>query len=81
MNKFLTSMLNFFNSVLAVVLFIGGTLFFTNAYNFGSMSIIVGLFGGFVLSIIFCGSIALLINIKDELVTANEHLKKLSEKK
>ena len=28
-----------------------------------------------------CGVIALQISIKDELITANEHLKKLSEKK
>ena len=70
-------MLNFFNIVLAVVLFIGGGLFLASAFNIG----IYGLFLGLVLSVISCGSIALLIEIKDELVTANEHLKNLSEKK
>ena len=77
MNKFLTSMLNFFNIVWAIVVLVVGAVIFKDATG----SPIWGIFLGFVLSVISTGSIALLIIIKDELVTANEHLKKLSEKK
>lgn len=77
MNKFLSSMLNFFNIVLAVVLFFFGGIFLATTFNIGIFGFLLSL----VLSVISCGSIALLIEIKDELVTANEHLKNLSEKK
>ena len=70
-------MLNFFNYVFAVVLFFFGGIFLASTFNIG----IFGLLLSLVLSVIYCGSIALLIEIKDELVTANEHLKKLSEQK
>ena len=69
MNKFLASSIAFVNQLLAVVLIVIGSLAGA-ADNWG----IVGGFLGFIVAVIVCGTLALLVDIRDELTTIRKEL-------
>lgn len=80
MNKFLANMMNGINYALFLVLIVGGAVL--GVPYLGDIDLLpVAIIAAFFSALVTCGVIALQISIKDELVTANEHLKKLSEKK
>ena len=77
MNKFLANSLSSVNAFIAVVIIIvPGIAASANGDN-PLLGFIIGLLAGLVLAILICGSLALLINIKDELVLANQSLNDL----
>ena len=78
MNKFLANSLSSVNAFIAVVIiFVPGI---AAAVNGGSpLGFIVGCLVGVILAILICGSLALLISIKDELVLANQSLNDLKK--
>ena len=78
MNKFLADGLSFVNGFIAfVIIFATVILFATNGGNL--LAFIVGCLAGLVLAILICGTLALLINIKDELVLAKQSLNDLKK--
>jgi hypothetical protein len=78
MNKFLANALSSVNAFIAVVIIvlpgIGAALAGGNPLAF-----IFGCLAGLFLAILICGTLALLINIKDELVLANQSLNDLKK--
>jgi hypothetical protein len=69
MNKMLSNIVGFLNGFLAVVfLIIGAAVGNQMDAELGGAGIIVGLFIGLVLSVIFCGVLAIFISMRDELV-------------
>ena len=76
MNKFLANALSSVNAFIAVVIiFVPGIAAVVTAGT--PQSFILGCLVGGILAILICGSLALLINIKDELVLANQSLNDL----
>ena len=79
MNKFLSNVMNGINYALFLLLIVGGTVL--GVQYLGDIDLLpVAIIAASFSALVTCGVIALQISIKDELVTANEHLKKLSKK-
>ena len=78
MNKFLANALSSVNAFIAVVIiFVPGIAAATFGGWFNPLFLILGCLVGLILAILICGTLALLINIKDELVLANQSLNDL----
>ena len=69
MNKFLASSMAVLNQLLAVVLILSGSILGAND-NWG----VVGGFLGFIVAVIVCGTLALLVDIRDELTTIRKEI-------
>ena len=73
MNKFLADALSLLNSILAVLITLGGgVISFVIADANEVLLGIFGLAGGFLAAVLICGLLAVLIQIKDELVLLNQ---------
>ena len=73
MNKFLADALSLLNSILAVLITLGGgVIFFVMADANEVFAGIFGLAGGFLAAVLICGLLAVLIQIKNELVLLNQ---------
>lgn len=73
MNKFLADALSLLNAILAILITLGGgVISFVIADANEVLAGIFGLAGGFLAAVLICGLLALLIQIKDELVLLNE---------
>ena len=73
MNKFLADSLSSVNAFIACVIIIAPGI--ATAVNGGEpIGFVIACLGGLLLAILVCGTLALLINIKDLLVLANKSL-------
>jgi len=78
MNKFLANALSSVNAFIAlIIIFVPGIV---GGISAGPIVFILGCLAGLILAILICGTLALLINIKDELVLANQSLNDLKKK-
>ena len=78
MNKFLANALSSVNAFIAlIIIFVPGISLAISAEN--PIFFILGCLAGLILAILICGTLALLINIKDELVLANQSLNDLKK--
>ena len=69
MNKFLSEGLSLINSFLAILITLFGGVF---GYSFGgAIGVLAGLVGGFMVATLVCGILAVFLDIRDELVLAN----------
>jgi hypothetical protein len=69
MNKFLSEGLSLINSFLAILITLFGGVF---GLSFGgAIGVLAGLVGGFMVATLVCGIIAVFLDIRDELVLAN----------
>ena len=69
MNKFLSEGLSLINSFLAILITLFGGVF---GYFFaGAIGVLAGLVGGFMVATLVCGILAVFLDIRDELVLAN----------
>jgi hypothetical protein len=75
MNRLLSSIVGFLNGFLALVFLINGASV-GNSLNdeMGGAGIFVGIIGGFVVAIIFCGVLAVFISMRDELINIKQLL-------
>ena len=79
MNKFLADALSSVNALIAFLIIVVPA--FAAGVSGGSpLAFVVGGAAGLILAILICGTLALLINIKDELVLANQSLNDLKKK-
>ena len=69
MNNFLATIFGYFNALVAIILIIGCTLL---GDHFGSIEVLVLV--GFFLSILVCGMLALVISIRNKLVSIRKIL-------
>lgn len=76
MNSFLANALGVANTVLAALLILGSMAVFGNAVGMGGLGIVVGLVVGLVLAVVVCGLLAILVEIRRELVRIREALAK-----
>jgi hypothetical protein len=79
MNKFLADSLSSVNALIAIlIIFVPGIAAGVAAENL--LAFIAGCLVGLILAILICGTLALLINIRNEIVLANAYLNDLNKK-
>ena len=74
MNKFLSEGLSLINSFLAILITLFGGVFGYNIFGYsfgGAIGVLAGLVGGFMVATLVCGILAVFLDIRDELVLAN----------
>ena len=80
MNKFLSQALSVVNSFLAFFIIIGsGFIAMFSVRENEGLAFLVGISGGLIVAILVCGTLALLLNIRDEIVLANKSLNDLNK--
>ena len=78
MNKFLANALSSVNAFIAlVIIVVPGIVAGVTTEN--PLAFVGGCLAGLILAILICGTLALLINIKDELVLTNRSLNDLKK--
>jgi len=78
MNKFLANALASVNTFIAfVIILLAGVFAAVQTEN--PLAFFAGCLAGLILAILICGTLALLITIKDELILANESLNDLKK--
>lgn len=79
MNKFLADALSSVNALIAVLIILAPGI--ASAVAGGNpLAFVVGCLLGLILAILICGTLALLLNIRDEIVLANTYLNDLNKK-
>ncbi len=79
MNKFLADALSSVNALIAVLItLVPGIAAAVAGGN--PLAFVVGCLLGLILAILICGTLALLLNIRDEIVLANTYLNDLNKK-
>ena len=78
MNKFLANALSSVNAFIAFVIILLPGIFAAVATE-DPLAFFAGCLAGLILAILICGTLALLINIRDELILANESLNDLKK--
>ena len=77
MNRLLSSAVGFLNALLAIILIIVGAILGT-AFIHAVVGFVVGGILGFVVAAIICGFLALVIEIRSELVMIREALERIN---
>ena len=79
MNKFLADALSSVNALIAIlIIFVPGIAAGVEGGNI--LAFIAGSLVGLILAILICGTLALLINIRNEIILANAYLNDLNKK-
>ena len=79
MNKFLADALSYINALIAFLIIVVPA-FAAGASEGSPLAFVLGGAAGLILAILICGTLALLLNIRDEIVLANAYLNVLNEK-
>ncbi len=79
MNKFLADALSSVNALIAfLIIFVPGIAAAVATGN--PLAFFAGCLVGLILAILICGTLALLLNIRDEIILANAYLNDLNKK-
>ena len=79
MNKFLADGLSSVNAIVAfLIIVLSG--FFAGVGAGNPLAFFVGSLVGLIFAILICGTLALLLNIRDEIILANAYLNDLNKK-
>ena len=80
MNKFLSDSLYFVNALCAFLIILGsGLVAMGSAKENETLAFVLGIAGGTSVSILICGSLAVLLSIKDELVLLNKSMSEVEK--
>ncbi|HIE49654.1 MAG TPA: hypothetical protein EYP94_06130 [Gammaproteobacteria bacterium] len=79
MNKFLADALSSVNALIALLI-IFGSGYAAGVAGGNPLAFVAGCLVGLILAILICGTLALLLNIRDEIVLANAYLNDLNKK-
>lgn len=73
MNKFLASTVAWMNAILAIFIVVAGVAAGGNAY--GGEGAVLGAIAGIVVAVLICGLLALVVDIRNELVLIRNELR------